>query len=67
VFEGDVRLAAAAYISGESRILSAGLRYSNAAVFHYVQKVVRQYQKNRVRRLQIGPPSETESKGGNFP
>jgi soluble lytic murein transglycosylase-like protein len=33
VFRGDVRLVAAAYISGERRIAAAGLRYSNAAVF----------------------------------
>jgi len=49
VFKGDVRLATAAYIAGENRILSAGLRYSNAAVFDYVRKVIRLYQKNRLK------------------
>jgi soluble lytic murein transglycosylase-like protein len=53
VFKGDVRLVSAAYICGENRILTAGLQYSNAAVFDYVRKVVGLYQKYRVRRLRI--------------
>jgi soluble lytic murein transglycosylase-like protein len=51
VFRGDVRLVAAAYISGERRIAASGLRYSNAAVFDYVRKVVRLYEQNRLRRI----------------
>ena len=51
VFQGDVRLVAAAYISGENRIRSTGLRYSNAQVFDYVWKVLQIYQKNRLTRL----------------
>ena len=51
VFKGDVRLVAAAYISGERRIASSGLRYSNTAVFNYVRKVVRLYEQNRLKRF----------------
>ena len=51
VFRGDVRLVAAAYISGEKRIASSGLRYSNTAVFKYVRKVVGLYEQNRLNRL----------------
>ena len=65
VFRGDVRLAAAAYISGEKRIASLGLRYSNAAVFDYVRKVVRLYEQKRMNRLSGQPPAEI--RGGNFP
>jgi len=61
-FRGDVRLVAAAYISGERRIASSGLHYSNAAVFDYVRKVVRLYQQNRLKRF-----AEVEFRGGNFP
>ncbi len=67
VFKGDVRLVAAAYISGENRILFAGLRYSNAAVFHYVRKVVRLYEHNRMKRLSTQVRSEAAIRGGNFP
>ncbi len=61
-FRGDIRLVAAAYISGDSRIASSGLHYSNAAVFEYVRKVVRLYEQNRLKR-----PAEAEFRGGNFP
>ena len=33
LFNGDLRLVAAAYVAGEERILPVGLRYSNAEVF----------------------------------
>jgi hypothetical protein len=56
---------AAAYISGEKRIASLGLRYSNAAVFDYVRKVVRLYEQKRMNRLSGQPPAEI--RGGNFP
>jgi len=65
VFRGDVRQVAAAYISGEKRIASSGLRYSNAAVFDYVRKVVRLYEQKRKNRLSGRPPAEI--RGGNFP
>jgi soluble lytic murein transglycosylase-like protein len=67
VFRGDVRLVAAAYVSGERHIVSAGLHYSNAAVFDYVRKVVRLYEQNRLKRFSILPPTGAETKGGNFP
>ena len=67
VFQGDVRLVAAAYISGERRIASSGLRYSNAAVFDYVRKVVRLYEQNRSKRFSRLPPPESEIRGGSFP
>jgi soluble lytic murein transglycosylase-like protein len=51
VFRGDVRLVAAAYISGERRIASSGLHYQNAAVFDYVRKVVGLYEQNRLKRI----------------
>jgi soluble lytic murein transglycosylase-like protein len=51
VFRGDVRLVAAAYISGERRIAASGLRYSNATVFDYVQKVVRLYEQKRLKTV----------------
>ena len=67
VFRGDVRLVAAAYVTGERRIASSGLHYSNAAVFDYVRKVVRLYEQNRLKRFLILPPTAAETKGGNFP
>ena len=67
VFRGDVRLVAAAYVSGERRVVSSGLHYSNAAVFNYVRKLVRLYEQNRLKRFSILPPTGAEIKGGNFP
>jgi soluble lytic murein transglycosylase-like protein len=67
VFRGDVRLVAAAYISGERRIAASGLRYSNAAVFDYVRKVVRLYEQNRLERFSSLPPPGAEIRGGNLP
>ena len=67
VFRGDVRLVAAAYISGERRIALSGLHYSNAAVFDYVRKVVRLYEQNRSKRFSIQASPQAEIRGGNFP
>jgi soluble lytic murein transglycosylase-like protein len=66
-FHGDLRLATAAYIAGEHRILKRGLRYSNADVFEYVSKVARLYQQKRLRRIQMNSFAETGAKGGNSP
>jgi soluble lytic murein transglycosylase-like protein len=41
LFDGDLRLVAAAYLTGENRILPTGLAYSNPEVYHYVSKVAR--------------------------
>jgi soluble lytic murein transglycosylase-like protein len=67
LFNGDLRLATAAYVAGENRILSAGLQYSNADVFEYVSKVARLYQQKRLKRLRREPLTEIANKGGNSP
>jgi soluble lytic murein transglycosylase-like protein len=67
LFNGDLRLATAAYVAGENRFLSAGLQYSNAEVFEYVSKVARLYQQKRLKRLRTEPLAEITNKGGNSP
>jgi soluble lytic murein transglycosylase-like protein len=58
LFNGDLRLATAAYVAGENRILSAGLQYSNAEVFKYVGRVACLYQQERLKRLRMEPLAE---------
>jgi soluble lytic murein transglycosylase-like protein len=67
LFNGDLRLATAAYVAGENRILTKGLQYSNADVFEYVSKVARLYQQKRLKRLRREPLAEIANKGGNSP
>jgi len=67
LFNGDLRLVTAAYFAGEDRILSAGLKYSNAEVFAYVNKVAHLYQRRRRIGLQRELFSETVPEGGNSP
>jgi soluble lytic murein transglycosylase-like protein len=67
LFNGDLRLATAAYVAGENRILSAGLQYSNSDVFEYVSKVARLYQQKRLKRLRMERLAEIANKGGNSP
>jgi soluble lytic murein transglycosylase-like protein len=67
LFNGDLRLATAAYVAGENGILSAGPQYSNADVFEYVSKVARLYQQKRLKRLRREPLAEIANKGGNSP
>src|SRR5215472_14949962 len=67
LFQGDIRLLATAYVSGESPIRSVGLRYSNADVFDYVRNVVRLYEENRTRRLAKQLPSQAQILGGDSP
>jgi len=60
LFNGDLRLAVAAYQVGESQILSRGLAYSSQEVFDYVSRVAQVYRAMRrgtVRRLptHVGP------------
>ena len=54
LFNGDLRLAVAAYQVGESQVLSRGLAYSSREVFLYVSRVAELYRALRretVRRL----------------
>jgi len=67
LFNGDLRLVAAAYVAGEERILTVGLRYSNAEVFAYVSKVAHLYQQNGKRRMLMAPLVQTTLKGGSSP
>jgi soluble lytic murein transglycosylase-like protein len=67
LFNGDLRLVTAAYVAGEERILSAGLRYSNAEVFAYVSKIARLYQRNGQRRTPMAPAAQNTLKGGSSP
>ena len=48
VFDGDLRLAAAAYQAGERRIAARGLNYSNPEVIAYVRRI----------RQRLTPPQE---------
>ena len=52
LFDGDLRLVAAAYLTGENRVLAAGLSYSNAEVYRYVSRVARLYREKRFKRPQ---------------
>jgi len=67
LFDGDLRLVTAAYVAGEERILSAGLRYSDAKVFAYVSKVARLYQQNGKRQMLMATAAQTTLKGGSSP
>jgi hypothetical protein len=60
-------LVAAAYLTGESRILSAGLRYSKAEVYQYVSKVARLYRKKRLEGLQAHGVLPSRAEGGGQP
>lgn len=51
LFDGDLRLVAAAYLTGENRILPVRLAYSDAEVYRYVRKVARLYREKRSKRL----------------
>jgi len=67
LFNGDLRLVAAAYLTGEKRILPAGLAYSNAEVYQYVNKVARLYREKRLKRLQTEILAQNELEGGSQP
>ena len=47
-FEGDLRLAAAAYYAGEKRIKKQGLGCADADIYRYVSEVQRFYLKRRM-------------------
>ena len=67
LFDGDLRLVAAAYLTGENRILSTGLAYSNVEVYQYVSKVARLYREKRFKRLQTDGLAQDALEGGNQP
>jgi soluble lytic murein transglycosylase-like protein len=64
LFKGDLRLVAAAYITGEKQILRVGLQYSNAEVYMYVRKVARLYREKRLKRLQTEILAPNTLQGG---
>ena len=67
LFDGDLRLVAAAYLTGENRILPAGLAYSNAEVYQYVSKVARLYREKRFKRRRTDGLAQDALEGGNQP
>ncbi len=67
LFDGDLRLVAAAYLTGENRILPVGLGYSHADAYLYVLKVARLYREKRSKRLQGEGSAENRPEGGCQP
>jgi len=67
LFDGDLRLVAAAYLTGENRILPVGLGYSHAEVYQYVVKVERLYREKRSKRLLGTLFVENKLEGGHQP
>jgi soluble lytic murein transglycosylase-like protein len=65
LFDGDLRLVAAAYLTGENRILRVGLAYSDAEVYRYVSKVARLYREKRSKRLQGKAFVKNRPEGGS--
>lgn len=59
VFDGDLRLVAAAYLAGERRIVSRGLDYSNPEVIAYVRRIS--------QRLQSAKPVQTDERKAEAP
>ena len=53
LFQGDLRLAVAAYQVGESRIVSRGLAYSSREVFDYVNRVAQLYRDLRRETVRL--------------
>jgi len=67
LFDGDLRLVAAAYLTGENRILRVGLGYAHADVYQYVSKVVRLYREKCSKRLHGKVSAENRPEGGSPP
>jgi len=57
LFRGDLRLAVAAYYTGERPILARGLAYSSPDVYRYVVTVARLYRAKRLARMQTSLPA----------
>ena len=65
LFNGDLRLAVAAYQVGESQILSRGLAYSSREVFIYVSRVAQLYRaKRRETARRVAEHTFTTEPGG---
>lgn len=58
VFLGDLRLAMAAYLVGESPIESRGLAYSSPEVYSYVSRVARIYRARRLNSMRRNGAAE---------
>ena len=67
LFDGDLRLVAAAYLTGENRILPVGLGYSHAEAYRYVSRVARLYREKRSKRLRGTVFVDSKLKGGHQP
>jgi soluble lytic murein transglycosylase-like protein len=59
VFDGDLRLAVAAYYAGEARVLRQGLRYRSPDVNEYVRRVAWRYYQHRLGSLSSPGKEET--------
>lgn len=59
VFDGDLRLAVAAYYAGEARVLRRGLRYRSPEVNEYVRRVAGRYYQHRLASLSSSAKEET--------
>jgi soluble lytic murein transglycosylase-like protein len=64
LFEGELRLVAAAYYAGERRIKKQGLRCANADVYRYVCEVQRFYLK---RQMVARTADRNSTKGTEHP
>ena len=65
LFKGDLRLAVAAYLVGESQILLRGLAYSSRKAFEYVSRVAQVYRSLRRQGFpRVGPSSWSLRSGG---
>ena len=60
LFRGDLRLAVAAYYTGEQPILARGLAYSSPDVYRYVAHVARLYRAKRFARVQPALPAQPQ-------
>lgn len=58
IFHGDLRLATAAYLVGESPIESRGLAYSSPEVYSYVSRVARIYRSRRLNSMRRNETAE---------
>jgi len=66
LFQGDLRLAVAAYFVGESQILLWGAAYSSRKVFEYVSRVAQVYRMLRRRAVPgvVPSPGSAKFEGG---